>query len=113
MTVKTDRNDAPGLAQLMRMGWFRPVHAKSMGALAEDGNQLPAKATKELSPQLLSLLPQRNMPRRSPILIRIFKEESELEVWKQDTTGRFELLKLPYFERPPSNARDRSVTAPN
>ena len=34
------------------------------------------------------------MPKRSPILVRIFKEESELEVWKQDTTGRFELLKV-------------------
>jgi murein L,D-transpeptidase YafK len=61
---------------------------------AEDGDQLPTKATKELPPQLLSLLLQRNMPKRSPILIRIFKEESELEVWKQDTTGRFELLKV-------------------
>jgi transposase len=29
MTVKTDRKDARGIAQLMRMGWFRPVHAKS------------------------------------------------------------------------------------
>jgi transposase len=29
MTVKTDRNDARGMAQLMRMGWFRPVHAKT------------------------------------------------------------------------------------
>ena len=27
-TVKTDRKDARGLAQLIRMGWFRPVHAK-------------------------------------------------------------------------------------
>jgi murein L,D-transpeptidase YafK len=62
--------------------------------LAEDGNQLPAKATKELPPQVLSLLEQRKMPKRSPILIRIFKEESELEVWKQDTTGRFELLRV-------------------
>ena len=26
MTVKTDRKDARGLAQLIRMGWFRPVH---------------------------------------------------------------------------------------
>ena len=43
---------------------------------------------------MLSLLLQKNMPKRSPILIRIFKEESELEVWKQDTTGRFELLKV-------------------
>jgi transposase len=32
MTVKTDRKDARGIAQLIRMGWFRPVHAKSMGA---------------------------------------------------------------------------------
>jgi murein L,D-transpeptidase YafK len=61
---------------------------------AEDGNQLPAKATMELPSRVLSLLEQRKMPRRSPILIRIFKEESELEVWKQDTTGRFELLKV-------------------
>ena len=71
--------------------------------LAEDSNQLPEKATKELSPQLLTLLQQRNMPKRSPILIRIFKEESELEVWKQDTTGHFraaqDLSDLPMVRR--------------
>jgi transposase len=32
MTVKTDRKDARGLAQLIRMGWFRSVHAKSIGS---------------------------------------------------------------------------------
>jgi transposase len=32
MTVKSDRNDARGIAQLMRLGWFRPVHCKSVGA---------------------------------------------------------------------------------
>jgi len=32
MTVKTDRNDARGMAQLMRMGWFRPVHVKTVPA---------------------------------------------------------------------------------
>ena len=32
MTVKTDRKDARGIAQLIRMGWFRPVHAKSIGS---------------------------------------------------------------------------------
>src|SRR5215468_3531910 len=31
-TVKTDRRDARGIAQLLRMGWFRPVHAKSAGS---------------------------------------------------------------------------------
>jgi transposase len=29
MTVKADRKDARGIAQLLRMGWYRPVHAKS------------------------------------------------------------------------------------
>ena len=32
MKVKTDRNDARGIAQLMRMGWFRPVHVKTVAA---------------------------------------------------------------------------------
>jgi transposase len=30
--VKTDRRDARGIAQLVRMGWFRPVHCKSLAA---------------------------------------------------------------------------------
>src|SRR3954469_20235295 len=29
MVVKTDRKDARGIAQLLRRGWFRPVHCKS------------------------------------------------------------------------------------
>jgi murein L,D-transpeptidase YafK len=64
------------------------------GCYGEDGYQLPTKAMKELSPQMLSLLEQKNMPKESPVLIRIFKEESELEVWKQDTTGHFAILKV-------------------
>src|SRR5215203_4349379 len=32
MVVKTDRKDARGIAQLLRMGWFRPVHRKSADA---------------------------------------------------------------------------------
>ena len=32
MPVKTDRKDARGIAELIRLGWFRPVHCKSMPA---------------------------------------------------------------------------------
>jgi transposase len=32
MVVKTDRRDARGIAQLLRMGWYRPVHSKSLAA---------------------------------------------------------------------------------
>jgi murein L,D-transpeptidase YafK len=55
--------------------------------------KLPAKATKKLPPEMLALLQEKKMPLHSPILVRVFKEEAELEVWKQDVTGRFELLK--------------------
>jgi murein L,D-transpeptidase YafK len=54
---------------------------------------LPAKATQELPAELLALLEQKKMPKYSPIVVRLFKEEAELEVWKQDTTGRFQILK--------------------
>ena len=33
MTVKTDRNDARGMAPLMRMGWFRCESACNFGPL--------------------------------------------------------------------------------
>ncbi len=30
ITVKTDRRDARGIAHLIRMGWYRPVHCKTL-----------------------------------------------------------------------------------
>jgi murein L,D-transpeptidase YafK len=35
----------------------------------------------------------KDMDLNSPILVRLFKQEAELEVWKQDRSGRFALLK--------------------
>jgi murein L,D-transpeptidase YafK len=61
--------------------------------LGEDANPLPEKATKELPPAMLLLLQQKHMPKYSPIILRVFKEEAEIEVWKQDTTRHFQLLK--------------------
>src|SRR5215468_10170631 len=52
-----------------------------------------ARALQPLSPQMLAQLERNHMPIDSPILIRLFKEESEVEVWKKDTSGRFALLK--------------------
>ena len=61
--------------------------------LGESSKPLPAKATQELPAELLALLEQKKMPKYSPIVVRLFKEEAELEVWKQDTAGRFQILK--------------------
>jgi murein L,D-transpeptidase YafK len=64
------------------------------GCYGEEGYQLPTRAMKELSPEMLAVLQTKNMPKDSPILVRVFKEESELEVWKQDTTGQYQLLRV-------------------
>jgi murein L,D-transpeptidase YafK len=52
-----------------------------------------AKANQPVSPKLLAQMDAKNMDLQSPILVRLFKQEAELEVWKQDRTGRFALLK--------------------
>jgi transposase len=43
MPVKTDRKDAQGIAKLMRLGWFRPVHCKSMAAQETRANLTAGK----------------------------------------------------------------------
>ena len=90
-----------GVIPLTRATLFRAfvISAALAGALVPvqclgaDGKQLPERATRELSPELLSLLRQKKMPKHSPIVLRVFKEEAELEVWKQDTTGHFQIFK--------------------
>jgi len=46
-----------------------------------------------LSEQVVAELKAKKMEKDSPILMRIFKEEAELEVWKQDDSGRFALFR--------------------
>lgn len=51
-----------------------------------------SKANKPIPPKLISEMAAKEMDPQSPILVRLFKQEAELEVWKQDKTGRFALL---------------------
>jgi murein L,D-transpeptidase YafK len=41
----------------------------------------------------VSMMSKRDMERSAPILFRVYKESSELEVWKEDRSGRFRLLR--------------------
>jgi transposase len=52
MTIKTDRNDARGIAHLMRLGWFRPGHAKTL--IAQEVRAL-LTARKQLQTKLIDL----------------------------------------------------------
>ncbi len=51
------------------------------------------KTTYELSGRIVSNMQAANMPKTSPIMIRIFKEEGALEIWKADATNRFAKLR--------------------
>jgi len=51
------------------------------------------RANAPLSERTLSEIAAKNMDKESPILARIFKEEAEMEVWKQNRDGQYALLK--------------------
>jgi murein L,D-transpeptidase YafK len=68
----------------------------AVASCVAEGGQMPTFGPKHLQPismPTLALLDQKSMDKSSPILLRIFKEESELEIWKQNREGKFVLLK--------------------
>ena len=51
------------------------------------------KASQPIPAKLVASMKQRSMAPSDPIVVRIFKQESELEIWKRDRSGRYALLK--------------------
>lgn len=51
-----------------------------------------AKAEKPLPEKVLTAMKAKGMSRTSPVMARIFKEEGKLEIWKQKTNGRYDLI---------------------
>ncbi|MCE1237237.1 MAG: murein L,D-transpeptidase [Hyphomicrobiales bacterium] len=53
----------------------------------------PGKATRPLNAKIVAQMDEKGMRKEDPILVRAFKQEATLEIWKRDRTGRFALLK--------------------
>ncbi len=51
------------------------------------------KARQPIPAALVAEMSRKSMSPSAPILIRIFKQESELEIWKRNRSGKFALLK--------------------
>jgi murein L,D-transpeptidase YafK len=51
------------------------------------------KATQPIPAAVVAEMSKKSMSPSAPILVRIFKQESELEIWKKDRSGKFALLK--------------------
>lgn len=52
-----------------------------------------AKANRPLPAETVALMEKKGMRKEDPILVRVFKQDSLLEVWKRDQTGRYAFLK--------------------
>jgi murein L,D-transpeptidase YafK len=87
------------LARLLTTSRFLAVSgaiaaAAALAGCETDGTNLAgARALRPLSAEMVAEIEKKNMPKESPILVRIFKEEAEFEVWKQDANGQFAHLK--------------------
>jgi len=57
----------------------------------EDISPSSTKAIRPLPPELVQSMRAKGMSTTAPIMIRIFKEESTLEVWKQKDNGRYDI----------------------
>jgi murein L,D-transpeptidase YafK len=70
------------------------VAATLLLAGCDTDNPSPSlRSLQPLSASMVAEIERQNMNKESPILVRLFKEESELEVWKEDRNGDFTLLK--------------------
>jgi murein L,D-transpeptidase YafK len=50
------------------------------------------KAERQLPQQIVQTMKAKGMSKGSPIMMRVFKEEGVLEVWKQTQSGRYDLV---------------------
>jgi murein L,D-transpeptidase YafK len=67
--------------------------ATALASCNDNIRNISGRHMQPLSEAVLAELDSKSMSRESPILIRVFKEESELELWKLDRSGRFALLR--------------------
>lgn len=91
--LKTRVSSTFRTASRFRMAALAATAALALAACNQTDAEVARKANKPLTPQMLSLLSQKDMAPASPLLVRIFKKESELEVWKATSDGTYALLK--------------------
>ena len=60
----------------------------------EGGTSLPNRAMQPLKRETVAQLEEKGMSQSSPMVVRLFKQESELEVWKPGKDGHYELFKV-------------------
>jgi len=78
-----------------RFGAFAVVAGMAGGlAACEDyGSGSVTRAYRPLAPEMLALMHEKDTNQNAPVLIRTYKKEAELEIWKMKADGKYTLLK--------------------
>ncbi|MEP0699304.1 MAG: murein L,D-transpeptidase family protein, partial [Nitratireductor sp.] len=81
------------ISNLIRGGLLVAAMALALAGCTESTLQSASgKAERPVPARLISEMKAKGMNRNSPVMARVFKEEGQLEVWKQKTNGRYDLL---------------------
>jgi murein L,D-transpeptidase YafK len=71
-----------------------PTLALGVAALAAGcSGDVSSRALQPISSETLALFEQKGVTRNAPVLLRAYKKESELEVWKQKTDGTYAYIR--------------------
>ena len=68
---------------------FASVAALLVAGCQQEGSRYPARAYAPIPGDTLSLMASKGTNRNSPVLLRAYKKESEIEMWKQNAEGRY------------------------
>ncbi len=79
------------IATLIRAGLLVATLAVA-GCNESSYQDFSAKAEKPLPPKVLTEMKAKGMARNAPVMARIFKEEGKVEIWKQKTNGRYDVI---------------------
>jgi murein L,D-transpeptidase YafK len=67
--------------------------ALALAACQDSGFNASSRHLAPVPPATLTLMSNKNMTKHDPIVIRSFKKEAEVEIWKRNKEGQFALLK--------------------
>ena len=80
------------LAKLARAGFV--IAALGLAGCSESSvsDFAPQYANRQLPEKIVAAMKAKGMSRTSPVMARIFKEEGVLEIWKQKSNGRYDII---------------------
>jgi murein L,D-transpeptidase YafK len=92
--MKSDRNDDGRVSGRLVMAALAVFGSGALAGCSDDlGGGVSTRAYQPLSSEMMSLMQEKGTTQNAPMLIRAYKKEAELEIWKMANDGHYVLLK--------------------